>query len=83
MGFFLSIDTESINFDHHLRCGGWLNLVWYGSTVGNVKRPIESESDIFGGGGGGGGGESHTQLYQVIQHYSSMGDIVTENPYPI
>ena len=24
--FFLSIDTESINFDHHLRCGGWLNF---------------------------------------------------------
>ena len=22
---FLSIDTESINFDHHLRCVGWLN----------------------------------------------------------
>ena len=21
---FLSKDTESINFDHHLRCGGWL-----------------------------------------------------------
>ena len=21
-----SIDTESINFDHHLRCGGWLNF---------------------------------------------------------
>ena len=24
--FFLSLDTESINFDHHLRCGGWLNF---------------------------------------------------------
>ena len=24
--FFLSSDTESINFDHHLRCGGWLNF---------------------------------------------------------
>ena len=24
--FFLSIDTESINFDHHLRCDGWLNF---------------------------------------------------------
>ena len=24
--FFLSIDTESINFDHHIRCGGWLNF---------------------------------------------------------
>ena len=24
--FFLSIDTESINFDHHLRCGGWLDF---------------------------------------------------------
>ena len=23
---FLSLDTESINFDHHLRCGGWLNF---------------------------------------------------------
>ena len=23
---FLSSDTESINFDHHLRCGGWLNF---------------------------------------------------------
>ena len=23
--FFLSLDTKSINFDHHLRCGGWLN----------------------------------------------------------
>ena len=23
---FLSIDNESIIFDHHLRCGGWLNL---------------------------------------------------------
>ena len=23
---FSSIDTESINFDHHLRCGGWLNF---------------------------------------------------------
>ena len=23
---FLSIDTESIKFDHHLRCGGWLNF---------------------------------------------------------
>ena len=26
VSFFLSIDTESINFDHHLRCGGWLNF---------------------------------------------------------
>ena len=76
MVFFLSIDTESINFDHHLRCGGWLNLVWYRSTVEYVKRPIESESDIFGE-------KSHTQLYQIIQHYSSKGDIVPENPYPI
>ena len=25
--FFLSIDTESINFDYHLRCGGWLNYI--------------------------------------------------------
>ena len=25
LSFFLSSDTESINFDHHLRCGGWLN----------------------------------------------------------
>ena len=24
--FFLSIDTESINFDHHLRCGGCLKF---------------------------------------------------------
>ena len=24
--FFLSTGTESINFDHHLRCGGWLNF---------------------------------------------------------
>ena len=24
--FFLSNDTESINIDHHLRCGGWLNF---------------------------------------------------------
>ena len=24
--FFLSLDTESINFDHHLRCGGRLNF---------------------------------------------------------
>ena len=24
--FFLSIDTESINFGHHFRCGGWLNF---------------------------------------------------------
>ena len=23
---FLSLDTESINFDHHFRCGGWLNV---------------------------------------------------------
>ena len=23
---FLSIVTESINFDHHLSCGGWLNF---------------------------------------------------------
>ena len=23
---FISIDTESINFDHHLRCGAWLNF---------------------------------------------------------
>ena len=23
---FFSIDTESVNFDHHLRCGGWLNF---------------------------------------------------------
>ena len=23
---FLSSDTESINFDRHLRCGGWLNF---------------------------------------------------------
>ena len=27
VSYFLSrIDTESINFDHHLRCGGWLNF---------------------------------------------------------
>ena len=25
---FLSLDTEWINFDHRLRCGGWLE-VWY------------------------------------------------------
>ena len=24
--YFLSLDTESINFYHHLRCGGWLNF---------------------------------------------------------
>ena len=24
--FFLSSFTESINFDHHLRCGGWLTF---------------------------------------------------------
>ena len=24
--FFLSSDTESINFDHHLRCGWWPNF---------------------------------------------------------
>ena len=24
--FFLSLNTESINFDQHLRCGGWLNF---------------------------------------------------------
>ena len=24
--FFLSIDTESINFDHQLRCDGWQNF---------------------------------------------------------
>ena len=24
--FFLSIDTESINFDHQLRYGGWQNF---------------------------------------------------------
>ena len=24
--FFLSNDTESFNFDNHLRCGGWLNF---------------------------------------------------------
>ena len=23
---FFSIVTESINFDHYLRCGGWLNF---------------------------------------------------------
>ena len=22
--FYLSVDTESINFDHHLRCDEWL-----------------------------------------------------------
>ena len=26
LSFFLSIDTESIIFDHHLRPGGWLNF---------------------------------------------------------
>ena len=24
--FFLSLDTDSINFDHHIRCSGWLNF---------------------------------------------------------
>ena len=24
--FFLSFDTMSINFNHHLRCGGWLKF---------------------------------------------------------
>ena len=26
LSFFLSNGTESINSDHHLRCGGWLNF---------------------------------------------------------
>ena len=26
MHIFISLDTELINFDHHLRCGGWLNF---------------------------------------------------------
>ena len=26
LSFYLSIGTEFINFDRHLRCGGWLNF---------------------------------------------------------
>ena len=26
LSFFLSIDTESINFDHHIRCGGFVRV---------------------------------------------------------
>ena len=26
LSFFLSTGTESININHHLRCGGWLNF---------------------------------------------------------
>ena len=26
LSFFISNNTESINVDHHLRCGGWLNF---------------------------------------------------------
>ena len=35
---FLSIDTESINFDHHLGCGGWLNYIDPGQ--GQLDYPL-------------------------------------------
>ena len=38
---FLSIDTESINFDHHLRCGGWLNFEF------SKRENIRDGSNMF------------------------------------
>ena len=53
--FFLSINTETINFDHNLKCGGWLNFEFsyvrmrthlLGSIV-QVINTLESDADYF------------------------------------
>ena len=46
LSFFLSNDTESINFDYHLRCGGWLNFEFSkrvkhsGSAIKTINKKL-------------------------------------------